>query len=157
MALDIHIKFDGVEGESTHQDHKGEIDVLSWNWGVDVPMPAGAGTGAAVSKPVASALRFMHSYDKASPLLARASARGNVIKQVVLTARKSGEGQKDFLKVTMKDVLITSVQVSASESMVESVALSPRSIAFDYAAQDAKGTLGPPVSFSWDLAKGIVK
>ncbi len=157
MAQDIHIKFDGIEGESTHQDHKGEIDVLTWNWGVEAGAAAGGGSGAAVSKPVASALRSVHNYDKASPLLARASARGNVIKQVVLTAGKSGEGQKDFLKVTLKDVSVTSVQVSAHESMSESVALWPRFIAFDYAAQDAKGSLGKPISFSWDLAKGVIK
>jgi len=25
------LKLDGVEGESTHKDHKGEIEVLSWS------------------------------------------------------------------------------------------------------------------------------
>ena len=34
MAIDTHIKFDGVEGESTHVNHKGEIEVLSWSWSV---------------------------------------------------------------------------------------------------------------------------
>ena len=34
MAIDTHIKFDGVEGESTHVDHKGEVRILSWTWGV---------------------------------------------------------------------------------------------------------------------------
>ncbi len=33
MAIDTHIKFDGVEGESSHKDHKGEIEVLSWSVG----------------------------------------------------------------------------------------------------------------------------
>jgi type VI secretion system secreted protein Hcp len=31
MAMDHFITFDGVEGESTHKDHKGEIEVLSWS------------------------------------------------------------------------------------------------------------------------------
>ena len=35
-------------------------------------------------------------------------------KEVVLTSRKAGEGQKDFLKVTMKEVFITSVQPSGA-------------------------------------------
>jgi type VI secretion system secreted protein Hcp len=30
MAIETHIKFDGVEGESTHADHKGEIELLAW-------------------------------------------------------------------------------------------------------------------------------
>jgi type VI secretion system secreted protein Hcp len=31
MASDVHIKFEGVDGEATHKDHKGEIEVLSWS------------------------------------------------------------------------------------------------------------------------------
>jgi len=44
MAIDTHIKFDGVEGESTHTDHKGEIELLSWSWGVsNASMGSGGG------------------------------------------------------------------------------------------------------------------
>jgi type VI secretion system secreted protein Hcp len=156
MAIDTHIKFDGVDGESSHRDHKGEIAVLSWNWGLAAPAPAHG--GAAASKATPADFRFVHAYDKASPLLARAGARGNVFKQVSLTARKSGEGQKDFLKVTMKEVFVTSVQLmSDADAMVEEVALSPRFISYDYAPTDAKGSLGPTVAFSWNLATGAVK
>ena len=46
MTTDSHLKFDGVEGESTHKDHKGEIEVLSWTWGVTQPAnSSGGGTG----------------------------------------------------------------------------------------------------------------
>jgi type VI secretion system secreted protein Hcp len=156
MAQDTHIKFDGVEGESTHKDHKGEIEVLSWSWGLAAPVPARS--GAAASKATPADFRFVHFYDKASPLLARAGARGNVFKQVLLTARKSGEGQKDFFKVTMKEVFVTSVQLtSGADSMAEEVALAPRFISYDYAPMDAKGSLGPAVTFSWNLATGAVK
>jgi type VI secretion system secreted protein Hcp len=156
MAQDTHIKFDGVDGESTHKDHKGEIAVLSWNWSLAAPAPARS--GAAASKATPTDFRFVHVYDKASPLLARAGASGNVFKQVLLTARKSGEGQKDFLKVTMKEVFVTSVQLmSDADSMIEEVTLAPRFISYDYAPMNAKGSLGPTVAFSWNLATGAVK
>ena len=29
MAIDTHIKFDGIDGESAHKDYKGEVAVLS--------------------------------------------------------------------------------------------------------------------------------
>jgi type VI secretion system secreted protein Hcp len=99
MAQATHIKFDGVEGESTHRGHKGEIEVLSWSWGLSSPAPS---SGGAASKATAADLRFWHVYDKASPVLALAGTRGSAFKQVLLTARKSGEGQKDLLKITMK-------------------------------------------------------
>lgn len=161
MAVRQYIKFDGVEGESRSRDHKGEIEVLSWHWGLTNAVPSGGsgagGGGAGRAHP--SDLRFMHVFDKASPLLARAGAGGTHFKEVVLSARKSGEGQKDFLKITMKEVFITSVQWSSAESEgpMEEVAVAPRHFAVEYSPQDSKGGLGAPVRFSWDIAANVVK
>jgi len=155
MAIDTHIKFDGVDGESQHQDHKGEIEVLSWSWGVN-NVNAGAfssGTGSGKGKATPNDFTFMHLYDKASPLLARRCADGKHFDKVTLTARKSGEGQKDFLKVTMKEVFITSVQPSGSSGgdILEQVSASAADIEFSYKPQDAKGALGGEVKFSWNV------
>ena len=39
--MDAFMKFDGIEGSSQSKDHKGAVDVLSWNWGVtDARRPA---------------------------------------------------------------------------------------------------------------------
>ena len=109
MAIDVHIKFDGVDGESTDRDHKGEVRVLSWGWGVtQAAVAAGAGSGTGKATP--ADLVFTHDYDKASPLLAKRCAQGKHFPTVVLSARKAGEGQKDFLKVTMKEVFVTGLE-----------------------------------------------
>lgn len=34
MAHDTFIKFNGIEGESQDHLHKGEIDVIRWEWSV---------------------------------------------------------------------------------------------------------------------------
>jgi type VI secretion system secreted protein Hcp len=158
MAIDTHIKFDGIDGESTHKDHKGEIDVLSWSWGLTRAANPSTGGGAGVSKAVPGEFRIVHSYDKASPLLAKTAAAGKHIKMAVLMARKAGEGQKDFLKVTMKEVFITSVQASAGDQdgIAEEVALSYASIDFSYAPLTSKGALGTPVTFDWNIKTGRV-
>lgn len=152
MAIDTHIKFDGVDGESTHVDHKGEVEVLSWAWGVsNASLSSGGGSGKGKATP--GDLHFTHRYDKASPVLAKKCAQGAHFKEVVITSRKAGEGQKDFLKVTMKEVFITSVQASGSSGgdIAESVSMSYGSIDFAYKPQDAKGTLGGEVKFGWDV------
>jgi type VI protein secretion system component Hcp len=52
MAIDTHIKFDGVDGESAHKDHKGEIQVISWSWQVSNPSaPFGGGSGQGKGDP----------------------------------------------------------------------------------------------------------
>ena len=153
MAIDTHIKFDGVEGEATHADHKGEIEVMSWSWGVSNASGALAGGGSGKGKASPGEMHFTHLYDKASPVLAKKCAQGVHFPTVVLTGRKSGEGQKDFFKVTMKEVFITSVQTSASSGgdMMESVSFSYAEIEFGYKAQDASGKLGGDVKFSWNV------
>ncbi len=157
MAIDSHIKFDGIDGESTHKDHKGEVAVLSWSWGLT--SAAGASTGAAAGKrkAVPQEMRIVHRYDKASPILAKQAVLGRHVPSAVLTARKAGEGQKDFLKVTMKEVFITSVQASeGGEGATEEVAMSYGAIDFEYRPQNDKGSLGSPVQFGWNIKSGKV-
>jgi type VI secretion system secreted protein Hcp len=154
MAIDTHIKFDGVEGESSHKDHKGEIEVLSWSWNVSNASSGGHAGGSGKGKAHPGDFTFMHIYDKASPVLAKNCASGKHFATVVLTARKAGEGQKDFLKVTMKEVFVTSLAPSGGSEgdIVESVSASYKDIEFAYKPQDDKGGLGGEVKFGWNTA-----
>ena len=158
MAIDTHIKFDGVEGESQHKDHKGEIEVLSWSWGVSNASGVGAGGGSGKGKAAPGDIHFTHVYDKASPVLAKQAASGKHFKTVVMTSRKAGEGQKDFLKVTMKEVFITSVQCSGGGEgdFMESVSMTYAEIEFAYKAQDDKGALGGEVKFGWNVKTTVI-
>lgn len=159
--MDHFIKFDGVDGvdgESTHQDHKGEIEVLSWSWGLSAPEHAGSGGGGRVGRATPGQFTFTHLYDKASPVLASLAAAGRHVKQAFLTSRRAGDGQKDFLKVTMTDVLITGVdQVGDEDGIDESVTASAGHITFEYRQTTNKSTVGSPVVFDWDIVKNIVK
>jgi type VI secretion system secreted protein Hcp len=155
MAADFHIKFDGVEGESTHKDHKGEIDILSWAWGLSQISGAASGSGSGSGKAMPQDFHFTHHYDKASPVLAKHCASGKHFKDAKLTARKAGEGQKDFLVITMKEVFITSTSYSGSGGsgeLFEQVSCTCKDIEFAYKAQDEKGGLGGEVKFGWNIA-----
>ena len=158
MAIDTHIKFDGVDGESTHKDHKGEIEVLSWLWGVSNASSVSSGGGSSKGKAAPRDFSFTHNYDKASPVLAKQCAQGKHFKQVVVTARKSGEGQKDFFKTTMKEVFISSVQPSGNQDgdILESVSMTYGEIEFGYKAQDEKGGLGGEVKFAWNVRTTVI-
>lgn len=152
MSIDTHIKFDGVEGESTHQDHTGEIELLDWAWSVS--NTAGTpGGGSGVGKAEPGAVTLMKRYDKASATLAKKCAQGVHFATAVITARKAGEGQKDFLKVTMKEVFVTHIGTSAGAGgeINEAVTLSYGEIEFGYKPQDAKGGLGGEVKFGWNV------
>jgi type VI secretion system secreted protein Hcp len=93
-------------------------------------------------------------YDKASPVLAKHCASGKHFATAKLTARKAGEGQKDFLVLTMKEVFITHVSDGGGSGgdLTENVTCSYKDIEFAYKAQDDKGGLGGEVKFGWNIA-----
>lgn len=154
MSSDFHIKFDGVEGEATHKDHKGEIQLLSWSWDVSQSAGTAVGGGSGRGKATPGEFVIQHIYDKASPVLAKHCAAGKHFKDAKLTARKAGEGQKAFLVITMKEVFITNVAPSASSDgdITEEVHCTYKDIEFAYKAQDDKGGLGGEVKFGWNTA-----
>lgn len=153
MAIDTHIKFDGVDGESTDAAHKGEVDVLSWSWAVSNAGASPGGGGSGTGRATPGDLSILHVYDKASPILAKKCAQGVHFPTVVLTSRKAGEGQKDFLKITLKEVFISSVAPSAGGGgdIVESVSMRYGHIDFSYKPQTAAGGLGGEVKFGWNV------
>lgn len=160
MALNNYIKFDGVEGESVTKDHKGEIEVLSWSWGLSSPSPkvGSGGGGGRAGRATPEQFTFTHLYDKASPVLASLAAAGRHVKHAWFSARRAGAGQKDFFKVTMSDVVITSVhQGGDAEAINETVTASAGRMTFEYRPTDAKGSLGTAATFDWDIVKNIVK
>src|SRR6478752_9296978 len=157
MSGDFHIKFSGVDGESTSKDHKGEIEVLSWAWGLSSSAPAATGGGAGAGRVRAEPFTFTHVYDKASPLLAALAASGRRVKQAWISARRSGEGQRDFLTVTMSDVSITDVHQHADEDgITETVSVAAGHVTFEYRPMSPDGSLEPAVKFDWDIGKNAV-
>ena len=156
--MDHHIKFDGVVGESLSKDHKGEIEVLSWTWGLSSTTAPTTGGGSRVGKATPEQFTFTHVYDKASPMLATLAAAGRHVKQAWLTTRRASAGAKDFLKVSMTDVVITGVhQEGHDEGIYETVTATAARVTFEYRETSVKGTLGTPVVFDWDVVKQSAK
>jgi len=155
MSVDCHIKIEGVESESLHKDHKGEIDAYTWTWNVSQPSGALSGVGGhGKGKAIPGEFVFSHRYDKASPVIAKHCASGKHFATVVATCRQAGEGQKDFLKVTMKECLVISAHVTVSPDggAAHNVSLAYNDIEFDYKPMDEKGVLGGSVKAGWNVA-----
>ncbi|MCV2363366.1 type VI secretion system tube protein Hcp [Paucibacter sp. DJ1R-11] len=159
MSIDFFLKFDGVDGESTHIDHPGEIELLNWSWGVKSANGGAPGVATGPGKTSPGDFVFSHMYDKASPLLAKHCASGKFCKVLKLSARKSGDGQKDFLLITMKDVLLTSVSPAAHAGgeILEEVHCTYRDIEFSYKPADKSGGLGAAVMFGWNVTTNTTR
>jgi type VI secretion system secreted protein Hcp len=152
MAVDVFLKLGDIKGESKDSKHAGEIDVLSWSWGVSQTGTMGVGGGGGAGKANFNDLNIMHAVDKASPVLMTKCATGEHIKEATLVSRKAGKGQQEYLIIKMNDILITSVQPSgSSEHPMESVSMNFSKIDVEYKPQKEDGTLDAGVHFKYDI------
>ena len=154
MAIDYFLRIDGVAGESLDAKHKGEIDVESWSWGEANPVPPGGGGGGAAGKVQVQDFNFTAKVSTASPNLMLACASGKHFKSAVLTARKAGKSQQEFLTFSLSDVLVSAYQAGGAEGEVvpgDSVSLNFAKIQVEYKAQNPDGSLGESIKAGWDV------
>jgi type VI secretion system secreted protein Hcp len=154
MASDIFAKIGDIKGESLDDKHKGEIEVLSWSWGVQQSGTMAHGGGGGEGKASFNDFNFTHHIDKASPVLLKACATGEHIKEATITVRKAGKGQQEFLVIKMNDIIITGVAPSGAgdgAATAEHVALQFAKVDLEYKPQKADGSLDAGVHFKYDI------
>lgn len=154
-AVDYFLKLDGIEGESQDHAHKNEIALESWSLGATQAGTSAYGGGGGAGKVAYQDVHFVSKISKASSKLLLMCSDGEHIKKAVLTCRKAGKQQQEFLKVTFSDLLVSSYQTggSAQSDIVptDQFSLNFSKIEFEYKEQKADGTLGGPVKAGWDL------
>ncbi|AOO81775.1 Hcp family type VI secretion system effector [Bosea vaviloviae] len=157
MAEDIFLKIesDKVDGESADKGHKGELEIQSWSWGVSNAGSAHRGTGAGTGKASFSDASFMMTMDKAAPILMQSSGTGVHHKKCTLTQRRAGgKEQVEFIKLTMEDVLVSSVQLSSSsQDAMVSFTLNFAKFKIEYTPQAASGGKDAKTEFSYNIAE----
>jgi type VI secretion system secreted protein Hcp len=154
MASDIFAKIGDIKGESFDDKHKGEIEVLSWSWGITQSGTMAHGGGGGEGKANFNDFNFTHHIDKSSPVLMKACATGEHIKDATITVRKAGKGQQEFLIIKMADVLITGVAPSGAgdgAATAEHVALQFAKVDLEYKPQKQDGSLDAGVHFKYDI------
>ncbi len=154
MAVDYFLKLDGVQGDSTDSKHKGEIEPVSFGWGVSqsaAPASGGAGAGKAQFRDLA----FVQRTGKSSTTLFLACATGKHLKVATLTARKAGGTPFEFLTIKLSDVLVSSFDASAAdgEDSFEHVTLRYARIEIAYRPQGPGGQALPALTAGFDVKK----
>jgi type VI secretion system secreted protein Hcp len=154
-AVDYFLKIDGIDGESTDAKHKGEIDLEAWSWGEKQTGAHSGGGGGGAGKVAVDDLRFTAKISKASPKLMLACASGEHFKSAILTCRKAGKDQQEYLKITLSELLVSSFQTGGSSGSsvvpVEHVSLNFTKFEVEYKEQKPDGTLGASVKAGWNI------
>ena len=131
-----------INGESLDDKHKGEIEVLSWSWGIQGKPSLGG--GAASGKATVRALTVVKKVDKASTALMGAVRSNELIKEAVLTLRKTGKTALEYLKITIEQGRIVSLEIDAGDpsggfDLVERITIAFNKISVEYTPQGGDG------------------
>jgi type VI secretion system secreted protein Hcp len=156
-AVDYFLKFEGAgfEGESQDSKHKGSIDIESWSWGETQSGTHSGGGGGGAGKVVMQDFHFVMKVNKASPKLLLACATGEHIKSALLTCRKAGKTQQEFIKYKFYDLLVSSYQTGGSGHSdivpTDQISVNFSKMEVEYKEQKPDGTLGGTVKAGYDV------
>ncbi len=153
-AVDMFIKIGDIKGESQDDKHKGEIDVLSWSWGMSNSGTVVGSGGAGAGKANFQDLSFTKYIDKSSPVLMQKVANGQHIDEAKLTLQKVGSTPLEFETIILKNVLVTSLSTGGSggeDRLTENISLNYAEIKVIYTQQNPIGGSSDTV-FEWDVA-----
>ena len=153
-AVDFFLKLDGIDGESVDANHKGEIEVESFSFGLSNTGRAAAGGGGGAGKASFEDFHFTALSSKASPKLFLACASGQHIKSAILTGRAAGKAQLEFVKIELTDLLVSSYHDAGTRDAVpaEDFTLNFGSVKYSYRSSQPDGTLAEPLSIGWNLS-----
>ena len=160
MAMvDYFLKLDGIPGEANDKTHKGEIEVESFSWGEHQTGTASAGSGQGAGKVQMQDFHFVMRVNKASPKLMLYCANGQPIKTAILTCRKAGKDQQEYLKVTFTDLLVSSYQTGGSGGAavvpMDQISLNFTKVEMEYKEQKPDGSLGGAIKAFVDLKQMV--
>ena len=143
MAVDMYLKLGKIKGESKDSKHAGEIDVLAWSWGASQSGSFGSGGGGGAGKANVQDLSVTKWIDSSSASLLTHCVTGDHIPEATLTVRKAGKNPLEYLKITLKKVLVTSISTGGSggeDRLTENISLNFAQVTFDYQKQKDDGT-----------------
>jgi len=157
MACDNFLFFDGVAeggavalggatspaGESNDQFHKGWLELKSFEFGCENPTTIGSATGGAgAGKFKLNPFKITKDVDTSSAALFTACAAGAHYPTVLLSIRKAGGAQQDYLTYIFRMVFVTNVTWSGGggeEAPEESVEFVYGAMGVSYTPQNAAG------------------
>ena len=154
MAQDIFLKINGIDGESQDSAHKNEIEVMNWGWRISQESNMHAGSGGGAGKATVDDLAFEHYVDRASPNLMKYCLTGKHINEATLVARKAGGNPLEYLKITLTDVLVSSMQYAGGgggDRTMENLSLNFAKFKQEYFLQDSKGAGTAAGAIGWDV------
>lgn len=155
-AMEMFLRLDGIQGESAARGHEGEIDILSWSWGLAQSITNRLSGGSLTSRTVFQDITLQKYLDKSTPELLLHCSSGGPIARATLTIRKAGDSPGEFYRITLTDVMISRVEQGGAiqeDRFTEQISINFATIKVEYTVTRPDGSAGGRVEYYWDIER----
>jgi type VI secretion system secreted protein Hcp len=157
MAIACFLKLEGpdLQGEAQAEGHAGEIDVLSWNWGLSQNGTMHQPAGGVAGKASVQDLRLSRHLDAATPKLVLACLAGTQFQRATLACvRLGGDASLPFLTIVMQRVIVRAVDdggAGGDAQFAENLSLHFAEVIIRYTRQNPDGSVGEQIAIGWSI------
>ena len=151
VSIFLNLEKDSIKGETTNTNHKGEIDVLSLNFG--------ASNSSSALYPGTSTVNdigIVKYTDRTTPELVRRLLTGDHLTEAKIAFVETIDGKEyPVVNFKLKDILVTSHVTGGNgglDRLTESVGLNFREFAFETFSYSATGVEVAAPTATWDIA-----
>lgn len=166
IPIGVHAKYDcflriaGVQGEATDDKHRGWVDILWFEQGIEQSQGLRiGGAGAPVQRAKHSGLTVRKAVDRTSPILLDYCNSSRQISEVTLECVRAAGEKVIFYTIRLRNVLVTRIQITGEVSgalakPVEEINFAYSAIEWKYIPMDARtGRTEAAVGSGWDLQR----
>jgi type VI secretion system secreted protein Hcp len=122
MAFDAFLTVEGVDSQSTRKGFESQIEITSFNWGVNNPTSVMHGEGSGSGKASLTSFNVSKKTDMSSPQLFQACCLGKHFPSALVTFHKAaGDEPIDYLKLEFTDVFVTDMQWAGTSGVGDDV------------------------------------
>ena len=143
----------GIPGQTTAKGFEGQIELLTWAWGVDSSGTLG-GSGAGAGKATPRDVVALAQSGIQSPTLLLDTAIGRHVPTALISCVRKTKKPFTFMTLAFEDVLVTSYAVTpdpTNGSPLDLVHLEFAKLTFTVTPQNADGSAGTPVTTAFDF------
>lgn len=151
----IYLKFEGIDGEATHDKHKNWIDIGSLQFGVGrgISTPSGSTANREASEPSISEVVVTKQLDNSSSKLFTESCTGAAGKKVEIHLVSTGSPGNTYVEYILHNALISGYSISSGgDRPSESISINFTKIEYKHIPYDQANKAGTPVTVSYDLS-----
>ena len=149
----FYLSIPGIAGPSTTRGFEGQIELLTWAWGVDSNTSLSTGGGGSVGRPVPRDLVAAADSGIQSPLLLTQANTGRHLQTAQLTCVRSGRRPFTFMTLRFDELVVKSYAVTPDPTgglPFDLVHLEFARIQLSVIPQNPDGSAGTPVTSAFD-------